>query len=285
MSLVKVIALIMLVSIMLTAGLAVNRAQLVATLKDGGLLARAFLANFILVPVIAVILARLFRLDDFVATGILLMAIAPGVPFLPVAAGAKKGGSMEFAVCLAFLMPALSILTIPVTARLVLPAQEVAQIPWSSLTINLVAFQLVPLLAGMAIAARAPSFAARFSRVTSIAFLLTVIAVLIVLSPTIVSSLGTMFGTYGLFTALLVVVLSLAAGWTLGGPDASCRRTLSLATGLRNIGAASLLATTSFPGTIVSAEVMSYLIIQIVVVMIAGKFYSRGMETPAVVHG
>ena len=51
---------------------------------------RVVLANFIVVPIIGVFVVRVFALDDLIAVGILLMAIAPGVPFLPLLAGDEK---------------------------------------------------------------------------------------------------------------------------------------------------------------------------------------------------
>src|SRR5215469_3854337 len=115
----KIATIVMLVSIMLSAGLEINREHLMAVLRNYGLIARALLANFIIVPLLAVLVARFLHLDGYVAVGFLLMAIAPGVPFLVRAAGRKPGGSLGFAAALAFLMPAISIVTIPLTARLV----------------------------------------------------------------------------------------------------------------------------------------------------------------------
>ena len=90
----KVVAIVMLVSIMLNAGLEINREHLMTALKSYGLFARALLANFIIVPLLGVLLVRVFRLDAQVAIGFLLMAIAPGVPFLVRAAGRKPGGAL-----------------------------------------------------------------------------------------------------------------------------------------------------------------------------------------------
>ncbi len=118
----KIVVIILLVSLMLQTGLQVDRANLMTALKDWSLLSRAFLANFILIPIFGVIIVRLFHLSDDIATGILLMAIAPGVPFAVRSAGRKSGGSLSFALCLAFFMPAISIITVPITASLVFPA-------------------------------------------------------------------------------------------------------------------------------------------------------------------
>src|SRR5215472_803357 len=98
----KIIAIVIFVSLMLETGLQVNRARLLATLKDYSLLGRTFLgrtflANFILVPLYGVLLAQLFHLDRFIATGFLLMSIAPGGAGALITGGRRVGGSLGFA--------------------------------------------------------------------------------------------------------------------------------------------------------------------------------------------
>ena len=287
MSAQKITVAILLVSLMLQTGLEVNLANVVAALKDYRSLGRAFLANFIIVPVLAVVLVKLFQLNDFIAIGILLMAIAPGVPFLPFSGGRKKGGSLGFALCLAFLMPLISLVTVPITASLVLPRGEVADFPISSLLINIICFQLLPLVAGAVIAERAPQVADKLLRPVALVFILALVVVLAALLPDIVKSIGTVYGSRGIITALLLIVLSTLTGWLLGGADIKYRRTLAIGTTLRNVGLALLITSANFPDRRVAAMVMSYFIIQVIVAAAAGKMFSRAGEsgTPAAVSG
>ena len=155
----KLVAVLLLIALMFHTGLQVDREHLLAVLKNYGLLARAFLANFIIVPLLGVAIVRLFHLSEAIAIGVLLMAISPGVPFVVLSGGRKKGGSLGFAVSLAFLMPLVSIITVPITARLVLPSD--AQISTNSLLVSLLGFQLVPLLLGIFAGDRAPALAER----------------------------------------------------------------------------------------------------------------------------
>jgi bile acid:Na+ symporter, BASS family len=276
----KIIVVVLLVSIMLHAGLQVNIEHLTAVLKNYSLLARAFLANFILVPIYGVALVRLFHLQEPIAIGILLMACAPGVPFVLLQAGRKKGGSLGFGICLAFLMPLVSLITVPITLPLVLPANAAAHIPTASLVTNIVLFQLIPLLVGLAICQRAPSLAEKLTRPVGLLMVLTILALLAVLFPAIIRAVSTVYGSYGMITALLVVLLSVVTGWLLGGPDPSYRRTLAIGTDLRNIGLASLVATTDFPRTSVGAMVICYFIVQFVVGLLAGRTFAKHMEEP-----
>jgi bile acid:Na+ symporter, BASS family len=269
----KIVAIVLLVSLMLHTGLQVNVAHLKVVLRDFGLLSRAFLANFIIVPLLGVLFARVvFHLSEPIATGVLLMAICPGVPFVVMSGGRTKGGSLGFAVSLAFLLPALSIVTVPITASLVLPGSPISA---NSVILSLVLFQLVPLLIGVLVSARAPHVAARLQRPLLILVLVVVVALLVVLGGPIARAVGTVYGSLGMLAAACIVLLSLLTGWVLGGRERAYRRTLSVGTALRNIGLATLIATSVFGRGEVAAAVVTYFIIQVVLVLLLGVFYSR----------
>lgn len=275
------IVFILLACLMLECGLQVTRSDLLEVfVSKRSLLARALLANFILVPLYAVIAVRAFHLSEYVTIGILLMAIAPGVPFLAQAGGRKAGGSLRFALDLCFLMPALSIITAPFTARLTFPTDTQTKIPPESLVLTLVVAQLIPLLIGTMIAERAPNLAARLLRPLGVAVAVLLLLVLVLISPLMLKSFGTIYGTYGTLTALLISLLSLGTGWVLGGPERSYRVTLSLATLLRNPGLALTVAATDFPRTLVTPMVMSYFLAQLVVNVLF-HVYLRTRHKPA----
>jgi bile acid:Na+ symporter, BASS family len=269
----KVLALVLLISLMLQTGLQVDRADLASDLKNVRLLGRALIANVIVVPILGVILVRLFHVSDAIAVGIVLMTICPGVPFVVLAGGAKKGGDPGFAVALAFLLPVVSVVTVPITARFAVPGAT--RVETGSIFVSLVLYQLLPLLAGMVINNYAPKLAARFVKPLGIVLLAIVILVFVVLGKVWLVAVPSVYGTMGIFTMLLIVVLSAATGWLLGGPERKDRRTLSAGTTLRNPGLAAVIATTNFGGGVAEAAVMTYLLIQFVVVTILGTLYKR----------
>lgn len=271
----KITALVMLISLMLSAGLEINREQLMAALKNVGLIARALLANFIIVPIFGVVFVRLFHVAGDVAIGVLLMAIAPGVPFLVRAAGRQTGGSLGFAAALAFIMPALSIITIPLTAPLVFPPDALAHVPAVQLGITLVIFQLVPLLIGLLVADRAPALAEKLKRPLTLVFFIAVIVLLVILGPSLVEAVTSVYGSHGILAMLVIVLLSVATGWLLGGPTGEYRRTLGIATALRNIGTCAVIASASFPDTLVSPTVLVYFLVQFIVTVIFRIFFHR----------
>lgn len=269
----KIVAAVMLVSLTLGAGLQVDRVHLAAVLKNVGLLGRALLANFIIVPILGVILARLFRLPEHIATGYLLMAIAPGVPFI-LAGARKKGGRLGLAVELAIVLPLLSIVTVPLTAAWVLPPGAEARLPVGQFMITLVLFQLLPLLIGIAVGTRWPESASRLARPLQIVFFGAVIVLLGLLGPRLVHDIAFIYGSNGMWAMLCLVLLSMATGWLLGGPAREDRRILGIGTLLRNVGLAAVISTASF-GSGVEATVLTYLVIQIVVSTLFSVYFTR----------
>ncbi len=264
----------MLVSLTFGSGLEVNRDHLKSVLHDAGLLGRALLANFIVVPILAVLLAQAFRLPPPVETGFLLMAIAPGVPFV-LASVRKRGGSLGLAVALAFLLPLISIVTVPVTAALVLPTAAKAHLPLLRFVLTLLLFQLLPLLAGISIGALAPGAAEKLGRPLRIVFLASAVALVVVLAPTLARDVASVYGSNGMWAMLCLVLLSLATGWLLGAPSRENRRVLAIGTALRNIGLCALIATASFGGAEVVATVLTYFLIQFVVTTLVGVYFAR----------
>lgn len=267
-------AAVMLVALTFGAGLQVDRDHLIAILKNAGLLGRALLANFIVVPLLGVLFAKLLRLPAPVATGFLLMAIAPGVP-LVLTSVRKRGGSLGFAVALAFFLPLLSIVTVPATAALVLPTAAKGTMPMEKFVLTLVLFQLLPLLLGIVVGGRAPTVAAKLGRPLQIVFFLAAIVLIVLLIPAIGRSIGTIFGSGGMFAELCLVLCSLAVGWLLGWPRREDRRVLAIGTALRNIGLGALISTSSYSRPEVAAAVITYFVVQFLVVTIAGFYFAR----------
>jgi len=272
--LAKVLAAVVLISLTFSAGLQVDREHLIAVLKNVPLLVRALLANFVIVPILGVLIAKAFHLNPLIATGFLLMAIAPGVPFVLVGVR-KKGGRLGLAVALAALLPLISIVTVPLTAAFVLPAAAEAQLPLARFAMTLVLFQLLPLLIGIMIAYRLPQVAERLARPIQLIFFASVLVLLIALLPRVVREVASVYGSLITLASFCLVILSFLTGWALGGPAPEDRRVLAIGTTLRNVGLCAVIATTAFPESGVAASVMTYLLVQAVVVAIASVFFTR----------
>jgi BASS family bile acid:Na+ symporter len=281
MNLQQITAIVLLLSMMFNAGLQMNRPEILAVFKNYGLLLRALFANFIVVPLAALLLTTVLHVNDLVATGVLLMAIAPGVPFVILAGGREKGGSHELAVTLALILPVLSFVTIPITAQLVLPAAERVAVPPGQL-FSLLLFQVAPLALGIVVRAFAPAVAETLKRPLGRITYISFIALLAILAPSVARAVLLIFGSLGILAIIGIDVISLASGWVLGGPNREERFTLAIGTALRNPGLAMVIATARFPEATVAASVSTYFLIQFVgVVLFGGRVLSARAESRA----
>ncbi|MGB6985137.1 MAG: bile acid:sodium symporter [Candidatus Aquilonibacter sp.] len=276
----KVVVSVFLIAFMLQAGLGCDFRDLFAALKNRNCMIRVVLANFIVVPIIGVAAVRVFALDDFIAVGVLLMAIAPGVPFLPMLAGTKNGGDEGLATALAVLLPAISIVTVPITAPLVLPVNAEAHIVLATFIVNLVLLQLLPLIIGLYVRERAPSVAPTLIKVCMAVVLVALIVVLVVLAPKMGAAFVAIFGTRGLMATLLIVLLSAGTGWLFGGSEARYRNTMTLSTMMRNFGLALLVTEQNFTGSVAGLAVLTYFVIQLVVANLLAQVLKR-QQSPA----
>jgi bile acid:Na+ symporter, BASS family len=268
-------ALVAIVSLMFLAGLRAAPGSILAALRDTSLVVRALVANVIIVPILAVVLVRAFSLSPPIAIGIMLMALSPGIPFLIASAGAKKGGSDAFALSLSFLLPAVSVITLPFWATLLAPAVGGLHIPVARSVVTILLAQLVPLFAGLLIGRRSERLRVALLRPVGIVSGLALVLLVVLIAVPGAKALATVFGTRAILAILSLEVLALATGWYLGGPRPETRRTLAVATSLRNVGLAATLATTIFAGIDVMVTVVAFLIIQLIVAVLAGTYFSR----------
>ena len=70
-------------SSMVAMGLGLTVSQIFAPLRRARLVGLSLVANFVLMPVAALGLAALLRLDEPLGVGLLLLGTAAGAPFLP----------------------------------------------------------------------------------------------------------------------------------------------------------------------------------------------------------
>ena len=85
------------VSSMLAMGLGLTIREIIAPLRNARLVLLALLANFVLMPLGALTLAKLLWLDNPFAVGLLVLGCAAGAPFLPKLAELAKG-NLAFSV-------------------------------------------------------------------------------------------------------------------------------------------------------------------------------------------
>lgn len=120
----SLITLVFVISNMATLGLSLTGSQILAPLKNGRLVLRSLLANFVLVPFLAFVLTTIIPLDQSLRTGLILLACASGAPFLPKLVQLAKG-DVALSVGLMVLLIVITIVYVPVVLPLLLPGVSV----------------------------------------------------------------------------------------------------------------------------------------------------------------
>ena len=229
------------VSSMLAVGLSLTLAQIADPLRNLRLVSMGLLANFVLMPLVAVLLARVLRLDTSLGVGLLVLGSAAGAPFLPLLAKLSKG-NLAFAVGLMILLMVLTVGYMP----LVLPRLlEGVSVDAGKIARSLVFLMLLPLGVGLAVKAWFEAAAARVKPVLDRVSSVSLILLITLMTVTNFDKMVDVFGSRGILAAILFLLLGFGVGYVLGGPARETRRVLALGTAQRNI-AASLVVGQNF---------------------------------------
>src|SRR5438067_9884031 len=221
--LVPLAMLVFVLSSMLAMGLGLTVSGIIAPLRDPRRVILSLLANFFLVPLAALALAALLRLDQPLGVGLLLLGSAAGAPFLPKLTQLAKG-NLAFAVGLMVLLMVITVGYLPLVLPVFLPGVSVNP---TKIARSLFFLMLVPLAVALAVNARFPSVAARTTPLLNRIANLSLIALVLLLVITNIKNVLAVFGTGGILAGLLFIAVAFAVGWWLGGPTTDTRRVLA----------------------------------------------------------
>lgn len=244
--------LLFVVTTMLAMGFSLTVAQILAPLRRVRLVMLALVANFVLVPLLALALTHIIPLSDPLKIGLILLGTAAGAPFLPKLAQFAHG-SVAFSVGLMVLLMVVTILYVPIVLPLFLPGVRVDPL---SIAVSLVVTMLIPLGIALFARARYPGPTGQLQplmgQASNAALLLVFVTSLLANFQELIGVIG----TGGILAALILIVGGIIIGYLLGGPGGDTRAVLSLGTGQRNISAALLVSTQSLPDPQVLALVL-----------------------------
>jgi BASS family bile acid:Na+ symporter len=275
----SVVTLIFILSSMLGMGLGLTVSQIITPLRNPRLVALSLLANFVLMPLAALGLAALLRLDPPLGVGLLLLGTAAGAPFLPKLAQLAKG-SLAFSVGLMALLMVVTVVYMPLVLPLLLPGVSVNPVKIAS---SLFLFMLLPLAVGLAAKAWFPIGSSRTKPVLDKVSNLSLILLVVLMTAGNIKNVLAVFGTRGILAGLLLIAVGLGAGWLLGGPGVDTRPVLALGTGQRNIAAALVVGGQSFSDPKVVVMVIVIAIVGLLILMPLSR--ALGRRTPAPEEG
>ena len=262
-----VVTLIFILSSMLGMGLGLTVSQIITPLRNPRLLVLSLLANFVLMPLAALGLATVLRLDPPLGVGLLLLGTAAGAPFLPKLAQLANG-NLAFSVGLMALLMVVTVIYLPLVLPLLLPGVSVNPVRIAS---SLFLFMLLPLALGLAAKIYFALIASRAKPVLDKVSNLSLILLVLLMIATNIKNVLAVFGTGGILAGLLLIAVGLGAGWLLGGPGMDTRPVLALGTGQRNIAAALVVGGQSFSDPKVVVMVIVVAIVGLLVLMPLSK--------------
>jgi BASS family bile acid:Na+ symporter len=243
------------VASMLAVGLSYTLRQIAGPLRRPDRVFRAIVANFVLVPLLALGISRALALDPSLAAGVILVGTAAGAPFLVKLTRAANADVGLSATLLVLLMP-LTVVYMPlVVPRLVADASVNA----AGIAVPLISTLLLPLAIGLALDSALPDVARRLRPIaratSSVALLVLVAASLVVYGPLFAE----LIGTGAITAAVLLTVAAFGVGYLLSSPGHDRRAVMGLGAGQRNIAAALVVASQDFgdPRTLVMVVLFS----------------------------
>jgi predicted Na+-dependent transporter len=276
-SIAGISSLLFVVTSMLALSFKLSIQQMTQPLKDIRLVILALLANFVLVPLLALAIIKVFPLDQTLQIGVMLLATAAGSPFIPrLVQGAR--GNVPYSVGLMFLIMVVSIFYIPVVLPLLLPGVEIN--PWE-LAKSLIVAMLIPMVIGILIKSHSPDVADHWEPVMSKISSVSILVVWVVGFGLNLSNILSFIGTSGIGAMALLIVGSLVIGFLLGGRDPGVRTAMGLSTATRNGGAALLVATQNFSGTDTLPFLLVGFVLMILILLPSAKLLGKRAEAAA----
>ena len=262
------------ISSMLALGSSLTIAQIIEPLRNVRLVVLALLANFVAMPVVALLLAKVLQLDEQFAVGLLVLGCTAGAPFLPKLAERARG-DIAFAVGAMVLLMVVTVGYLPIVLPMLLHGVTVD--PWK-IARSLVLLMLLPLAAALALKARRGDLAARVKPLLDRISNLSLILLLLLITAANINKVVQIFGSRAILAGLLFIALGFGIGWLLGGPGADTRRVVALGTAQRNIAAALVVAGESFDDPKVVVMVTVVAISSLIILMpLSGALVDRGL--------
>ena len=248
-------------SLMLATGINLSFEKMLSLWRKPALLFRAFLAVVLLVPAVVIVLLKLFNLSSDVMIGLALLAASVGAPLTTKRsqmAGARFRYSASLQLTLALLTVVITplILTIfailfhgiPDKIKILEVAQQVTVVQFLPVTIGLLLQKFGTKYAEI--------IADPLTMISNSLFLVLIVAASIIGLPLLLKVWG-----LPLVVIAILVIVSLAIGHFLGGPDDDKRSVLAIACIARNVGLALFIAVLNDMQEKVFPTLVAYLMI------------------------
>ncbi len=253
-------------TLMLSIGVNESFQQLTSLWRQPAILLRALFAVIVLVPMLVIVLLWIFNLPPVVATGLALLAAAPGAP-LTTKRSEIAAADLPYVSSLQLTLALLAVVITPLIlavyyALFELTIESVSPIDVAT---QVVQVTFLPVIIGQLVHRFAPTFAARIRKPLNI--LANGLLVLLVFGAVVLVSMkpelrtGLLLGWQPTGAVLIMAAGALAIGHFVGGPNAAQRGGLATACIARNFGLALFLASLSENGAASIFTLVLYLVL------------------------
>lgn len=263
--------------LMVSVGMSLNLRELAATLRRLTWLAwvRMLVATFVLPPVLALLLGRIFGLSMGELAGIFLVGVAPGAPLLTRNL-AKKGFDMHLAatyqVWAAMMIPVMIPIIVLCAGKLY--DRDIWVSPMALLG-QIVIKQMLPLGLGMAIARIAPGWSKKYQPLLNVLGNITLTVVLglaiFKLGPAL-KEITPMLPVVSLLLALGCI----SAVWLIRLKDPVVRKTFAISNANRHVGLALLLSGQYVHAVHALPAIACYALVAPLVMFVYARWYRGG---------
>jgi len=252
------------IAIVFSFGLRSTTGDLLYLLRRPSLLGRSLLAMFVIMPMVAVALARAFDFTPTVEIVLVALSIAPMPPLMPKRLD-KAGGRHSFAIALMATVALLSVAIVPAAVALLgIYFGQPFAIDGIELAAVIFKAALLPLAAGIAVSAFWPSVASRLAKpVALVGNVLLILAALASVGASL-PALWREIGNGTLIAIACFILIGIAVGHLLGGPDPLDRLDLAVATACRHPAIALAIASSNFPEERFGATIVLYLLLGLI---------------------
>lgn len=236
------VILIYVLSGMLALGLSQTVKNIIEPLKNVRLTISAIVASYIILPLLATSIARLFGLDPSMRYGLVLLAMAAGAEAGPIFT-AKANGNVALSGGILVMSIGITIVYLPLMLGVFLPD---VKIDVKHLVLKLILTIVVPLLVGLFIRARFEKAAHAAEKYLHGASRLFMVLLLLTLIGLYYKQIIGLIGTYAILAGVLCVIGGFAIGYLLGWPERDTRLAMGFMHGARNASVAVIAATSAF---------------------------------------
>jgi bile acid:Na+ symporter, BASS family len=224
------------------------------------LVTRAVVANYLVIPLITLLVIGVFRLSPMVGAGLLILAVAPAAPYGPPFTAIARG-NLALSTGLMVLLAGSSAFMVPLLLHICLPlianGNQGFRIDPLRMIGTLFFIQLFPLCAGLAIGQWRPKLASALSTPAShISKVMNGFMIISLAALQFRVFRNTEAGV--ILIMILLVIAALLTGWITGWPGKKNRIAVSVITAMRNMSLSMGIAAASFPGTPVVTTVMIF---------------------------